>query len=76
MVHEVADEGNGLQVWRIIANILNKQLQAATRGGPPDLGLDMGLITYLKEISILQNVTQGLGLGQSLWNGTSSRKGT
>jgi hypothetical protein len=75
-VHQVADEGNGLQVWRIIATILNKQLQAVTMGGPPDLGLDMGLTSHLKKISMLQNVSQGLDLKQSPWNGTSSRKGT
>jgi hypothetical protein len=33
MVHpHVADGGNGLQIWRIAANMLNKQLQIAGKG--------------------------------------------
>jgi hypothetical protein len=37
----VADGGDGLQIWRIVANILNKK--SWTRGGPPAWGLDVGL---------------------------------
>jgi len=32
--HELADGGNGLQVWRVTANILNKQLRTSDKGGP------------------------------------------
>jgi hypothetical protein len=33
MVHpQVADRGDGLQIWRVAANILNKQSQIANRG--------------------------------------------
>jgi hypothetical protein len=40
---QVSDGGNGLQIWRVAANILNKQLGEPKRGGgPPALGLGMG----------------------------------
>jgi hypothetical protein len=29
------DGGDDLQIWRVAANILNKQLQTADRGWPP-----------------------------------------
>jgi hypothetical protein len=31
---QVADGGDGLQIWRIAENILNKQSQKAELGGP------------------------------------------
>jgi hypothetical protein len=37
------DGGDGIQIWRVVANILNKQLRTANKGSPPDLGLGMGL---------------------------------
>jgi hypothetical protein len=36
----VADRGDGLQIWRVAANILNKQWP--TVGGPPAWGLGGG----------------------------------
>jgi hypothetical protein len=38
----VADAGDGLEIWRIAANILNMQLRQPTRGGPPAGRLDEG----------------------------------
>jgi hypothetical protein len=38
---QVADGGDGLQKWRVAANILNKP----TRGGPPAWWLGVGLTT-------------------------------
>jgi hypothetical protein len=42
---QVADGGDGLQIWRVAANILNKQSQAADKGWPSNLGLGVGLTT-------------------------------
>jgi hypothetical protein len=42
---QVADEGDGLQIWMVAANILNKQTRQPIRGGPPALGLGVGLTT-------------------------------
>jgi hypothetical protein len=36
---------NGLQLWRVAANILNKQLRKTTRRGPLAWGLVVGLTT-------------------------------
>jgi hypothetical protein len=35
---QVSDGGSGLQIWRIAANILNKQSQAADKRGISILG--------------------------------------
>jgi hypothetical protein len=42
---QVADGGDGLQIWRESANISTKQSRTADRGGPPACGLGVGLIT-------------------------------
>jgi hypothetical protein len=39
---QVADGGNTLQVWRVAANILNKQSRAADKGWPSSLGVGRG----------------------------------
>jgi hypothetical protein len=66
MAHpQVLDGGDGLQIWRVAANILNKQ--PLTRDGPPAWGLGVGLTTPChKKIRLLRNVKKGLGLGQIL----------
>jgi hypothetical protein len=49
---QVADGGDGLQIWRIAANtnILNKHRGQPPRGSPPALGLGVGLTTpHLKK---------------------------
>jgi hypothetical protein len=39
---QVADGGDGLQIWRVAANILNKQSQTADRGWSFSLGVGRG----------------------------------
>jgi hypothetical protein len=39
---QVADGGDTLQVWRVAANILNKQLPTADKGWPSSLGVGRG----------------------------------
>jgi hypothetical protein len=47
---QVADGGDGLQIWRVAANILNKQSQTADKGWSSILGLRVGLTTpHLKK---------------------------
>jgi hypothetical protein len=41
---QVADGGEGLQIWRVAANILNKQSRTADKGWSPSLGV--GLTTH------------------------------
>jgi hypothetical protein len=38
----VADRGDGLQVWRVAANILNKQSRTADSGWSSSLGVGRG----------------------------------
>jgi hypothetical protein len=42
---QVANAGDGLQIWRVATNILNKQSRTADNGWSSGLGLSMGLTT-------------------------------
>jgi hypothetical protein len=42
---QVADGQNGLQLWRVASNTLNKQWRTADEGCPLAWGLGMGLTT-------------------------------
>jgi hypothetical protein len=63
---QVACGVNGLQIWRVAANILNKQSWTADKGDLPAWGLGVG-ITHSKKSISLRNVLQGLRLGRILW---------
>jgi hypothetical protein len=39
---QVADGGDGIQIWRVAANVLNKQLWTANKGWPSSLGVGRG----------------------------------
>jgi hypothetical protein len=39
---QVADGGEGLQIWRVAANILNKQSWIVDKGWPSSLGVGRG----------------------------------
>jgi hypothetical protein len=39
---QVADGGDGLQVWRVAANILNKQSRTAEKGWSSNWGVGRG----------------------------------
>jgi hypothetical protein len=45
MDNQVADRGDGLQIWTVAANILNKQSRTADRGWPSSVELGGGLTT-------------------------------
>jgi hypothetical protein len=62
----VADGGDGLQIWRVSANIL-KYAVAESRSGPPAWVLGEGLTNSHHKNSSLRNVTQSLGIGGVLW---------
>jgi hypothetical protein len=47
---QVTDAGDGLYIWRLVANLLNKQQQTTKNGDPAAWGLDVGLTTpHLKK---------------------------
>jgi hypothetical protein len=39
---QVADGGDGLQIWKVAANILNKQSRTADKGWSSSLGVQRG----------------------------------
>ena len=51
---QVADRGNGLQIWRVAANMLNKQSWTADRSGSPAWGLVEGLTTPHRKKRLLR----------------------
>jgi len=58
----------GLEIRRVAANILNKQSRTADKGGPPALGLGVGLTTpHRIKCFLLRNVSKRLGPGLILW---------
>jgi hypothetical protein len=60
MAHlQVADGGNGLQIWRATANILNKQSRRADKRWPTNLGLGVGLKTAHRKNLLCYEMFQG-----------------
>jgi hypothetical protein len=72
---QVMDRGNGLQIWRVAANILNKQSQTADRRLPSSLGVVWGLTSpHHKKLYFLRSIYKGLGNGRILWHNLSTGK--
>jgi hypothetical protein len=64
---QVMDGGDSLQIRRVAANILNKKSRATDKGWSSSLEVGHGANNSLpKKISLLQNDTKSLGLGQIL----------
>jgi hypothetical protein len=63
----VAGEGDGLQMWRVAANILNKQSRTADRGWPSSLGIGRGLRTSKHKENFLRNFLQTLVQDRDRW---------
>jgi hypothetical protein len=60
---------NGLQIWRVTANILKKPSPTADRGWSFSLGLDEVLTTSRrKNLTMLRNGYMGLGFERALVN--------
>jgi hypothetical protein len=63
-----ADGRNGLQIWRVAANILNKQSRTADKGWSSSLGVGRGANNSSPQIIILlRKFTRSLGYGLILW---------
>jgi hypothetical protein len=71
----VADRGYGLQIWRVAANILNKQSRTADSGWSSSLGVGRGLRTLPRKIHYLLRITtHSLGTGRITWHNLSTGK--
>jgi hypothetical protein len=64
----VANGGDGLQIWRVAANILNKQSRSADKGWSSSLGVGRGAYNSSpQKIKLLRKFTRSLGRGLILW---------
>jgi hypothetical protein len=73
----VAVRGDGLQIWRVAANILNKQSWTANSGWYSSLGLGGGLTTLPRETQyLLRTTTHSLGIERITWHNISTGKWT
>jgi hypothetical protein len=72
---QVADIGDVLQIWRVAANILNKQSRTADRGWPSTLWAGRGANNpHTKKLYVLSSTYNRLGNGRILWHDLSSEK--
>jgi hypothetical protein len=72
---QVADGGDAFQIWRVAANILNKQSRTADRWWPSGLGVGRGKHPpTVKKMYVLQSIYKGLGNERILWHGPSTGK--
>jgi hypothetical protein len=58
---------NGLQLWRLAANIFNKQPRTDNKGWSSSLGLGVGLTTLHHKNKLVTKKSNSLGAGQILW---------
>jgi hypothetical protein len=73
----LADTGYGLEIWRVAANILNKQSRTADSGWSSSLGVGRGLTTLPhKTHYLLRITTHSLGTGRNTWHNLSTEKWT
>jgi hypothetical protein len=59
----VSDEGDGFQIWKAAANILNKQSQTNDKGCSSSLDVGRGANKSSPKNSLLRNVKQDLEIG-------------
>jgi hypothetical protein len=72
---QVADEGDGLQIWRVTANILNKQSRTDERRWSSSLGLGVGLTTpHLKNILCHEMLQRTSNVNGYFWKHVRKRK--
>jgi hypothetical protein len=74
---QVADRGDGLQIWMVARNILNKQSRTADRGWPSSLGVgrEADNRPHCKNSLLFRSMYKGLGNGWILWHDLSTGKG-
>jgi hypothetical protein len=63
----VEDGGDGLHLWRIAANILNKQWWTTDLGWSSSLGVGRAANSSPKKISLLRKIRRSLGPGRVIW---------
>jgi hypothetical protein len=75
---QVADGGDGLQIWSVAANIFNKQLRTADKEWSSSLGVGRwatNIAPQKKRKILLRKITRSLGSERIPWiNDLSERK--
>jgi hypothetical protein len=72
---QVLYRGDGLQMWRVAVNVLNKQSQTANKGCHSSLGVGEWLTTAAhKKFDMFRINYKHLGNGQILCHALSTRK--
>jgi hypothetical protein len=72
---QVADGGDGLQIWRVAANILNKQSRIGDKVWSSSFGVGRGANNSSPlKIRSLRKFTRSLGHGLILWIMDSSKE--
>jgi hypothetical protein len=57
----------GLQIWRVVANVLNKQLRRVEKGWSSSFGLGVKLINHShKNACLLRNAIEGLEIARKI----------
>jgi hypothetical protein len=65
---QVADGGDGLQIWRVAAYTLNMQSRTADKAWCSSFGVGRGANNFsVEKMNLLQNVTKLFGLGRIPW---------
>jgi hypothetical protein len=73
MPPQVADGGDGLRMWRVAANVSQKQQRTADRGWLFSLGVGRGLTTpHRRSSNLLRNVAESLRPGRIIWYDVST----
>jgi hypothetical protein len=74
----LADRGDGLQIWRVAANVLNKQSRTADSGWSSSLGVWRGGIKTLprKTQYVLRNTTHSLGSERAVVSAVMNFRGS
>jgi hypothetical protein len=71
----VADRGDGLQIWRVAANMLNKQSRTADSGWSSSLRVGRGPTTFThKTQCLLRNTAHSRRPGRIIWHNLSTIK--
>jgi hypothetical protein len=63
---QVSVRGEGLQIWRVAANMLNKHLWTAAKCGPPACRLGKVLTSHCKNLTCYETVYNASDLGLNL----------
>jgi hypothetical protein len=76
MLHPQVVDTDGLQIWRVAANILDKQSRTADRGWPSSLGVGRGANNpTIEKLYLLRSMYKGLRNGRIPWHDLSTEKG-